>query len=181
MNIRRGEIERYAQEIAQRIKESGSANIVYVCTHNSRRSQFAQFWSAYHTDALNLPITSYSAGTERTACHSNVLEVLRQEGFSITSEGANHKVILNHKSFVELSSKTLNSVGLPERYFAIMTCSDADENCPYIPGALDRFRLTFEDPKWSDNSAEAIQVYQDTSKQISTDIKYLLEQININL
>lgn len=181
MNIRQDEIERYAREIAQHIKESGSANIVYVCTHNSRRSQFAQFWSAYHTDALKLPITSYSAGTERTACHSNVLEVLRLEGFSITSEEANHKVMLNHKSFVELSSKTLDSDDLPEEYFAIMTCSDADENCPYIPDALDRFRLTFKDPKWSDNSAEAIQVYQETSKQISTDINYLLEHIHINL
>ena len=181
MSSRQSMMDGYAKEIANHIRKNGSANLVYVCTHNSRRSQFAQLWSAHHSEMLKLPITSYSAGTEKTACHPNVLEVLRNEGFGIESDVDNHRVVWNGNTLTTLGSKTIDSGDLPNEFFAIMTCSDADENCPFIPSALGRFRLTFEDPKWSDKTNDAIKVYQETSLTISNDIKYLLQQIKQQL
>ena len=46
-----------------------------------------------------------------------------------------------------------------ENFAAIMTCSEADVTCPYIPGASLRIPLTCEDPKVSDDTPEETSRY----------------------
>ena len=64
----------------------------------------------------------------------------------------------------------------PNSFTAIMTCDDADENCPFIPSAEKRLKMTFEDPKVSDGTNAEEAIYQERSRQIATEIKYVFQQ-----
>ena len=52
--------------------------LVFICTHNSRRSQMAEAWArvaAYHFGLADIQV--YSGGTEVTAFHPNAVRALR--------------------------------------------------------------------------------------------------------
>ena len=61
-----------------------------------------------------------------------------------------------------------------------MTCSQANANCPFIPGAEKRIPITYEDPKEFDNTPQQIKKYQERSNQIATEMLYVFSQINTN-
>ena len=66
----------------------------------------------------------------------------------------------------------------PATNFAvIMTCSHADENCPFIPGAEKRISVMYEDPKLYDNSILEKKMYKERSIQIATEMKYIFSNI----
>jgi arsenate reductase (thioredoxin) len=60
-----------------------TAQLVYVCTHNSRRSHFGQVWSAVAAQFYGIEVTTYSGGTEATAFHPNAIAALGAQGFDI--------------------------------------------------------------------------------------------------
>ena len=71
-------------------------------------------------------------------------------------------------------SKTFDDISNPKNNFAaVMTCTNADENCPIIPGAEKRISLPFEDPKIFDNSSQESEKYDERSIQIATEMKYV--------
>ena len=64
-----------------------SVNLVYVCTHNSRRSHFGQVWAAVAACYYNISdVTTFSGGTEATAFNPNAIKALMNSGFEVTSE-----------------------------------------------------------------------------------------------
>ena len=69
--------------------------------------------------------------------------------FTKTSDEANPVYALtlrNSQSKIELFSKAFDHPSLPkDKFFAMMCCDDADNNCPSIQGAIQRFRLSFVD------------------------------------
>ncbi len=160
------------------IKQHLLANEVslnFVCTHNSRRSQAAQLLCNEISASLELPyLKAYSAGTEKTAFHSNMLEAFQSLGFVfrraeqgwIFANGANPDL--------RYFSKTVQSPSLPDTFIAIMVCDDANENCPYIPNAIGRFGLPFTDPKFADFEADPSYAYVETIHTIGTEVSYLL-------
>mgnify|MGYP003690327855 FL=1 len=76
-------------------------------------------------------------------------------------------------------SKTLDSDFNPTSEFAaIMTCSQADEDCPIIKGADKRIPIPFEDPKVFDNTPIQKVKYNERSLQIATELFYVFSQIN---
>ena len=58
-----------------------------------------------------------------------------------------------------------------------MTCSDADENCPFIPGAEKRIPLRYDDPKEFDDTPLEAQKYDERSRQIAAEMFYLFSKI----
>ena len=62
-------------------------------------------------------------------------------------------------------------------FVAIMTCSQADGECPFIAGAEKRIPITFEDPKISDGTSEQPQIYAERSLQIATEMLYVFSMI----
>ena len=58
-----------------------------------------------------------------------------------------------------------------------MTCTHADENCPFIPGAEKRISLPFEDPKAFDDTSEEAEQYDKRSLQIATEMKYVFNEL----
>jgi arsenate reductase (thioredoxin) len=60
-------------------------------------------------------------------------------------------------------------------FAAIMTCSDADENCPFVPGATKRFSITYIDPKESDGTPQESETYDERCRQIAREMLFMLK------
>ena len=62
-----------------------------------------------------------------------------------------------------------------------MTCSQADEGCPFIAGAEVRIPITFEDPKKSDNTPEQNTGICRTDLQIAAEMLYVFPVLRSDL
>ena len=72
---------------------------------------------------------------------------------------------------------TVLKVESSNEFAALMTCSQADEGCPFIFGAEKRIPLQYEDPKLFDNTAEQATKYMERSLQIATEMCFVFSQI----
>ena len=156
-----------------------------ICTHNSRRSHLSQVWAQTAAAYYGIKnVFCYSGGTEATALFPMVAQTLVKSGFKIKtiSEGKNPvysiKYAVNEHPVIGFS-KTYDDDFNPQSAFAaIMTCSQADGGCPFIPGAEKRIPITFEDPKAFDNTPQQAEKYEERSLQIATELFYVFSQIN---
>ena len=160
--------------------------VVYLCTHNSRRSHFAQVWG--HVAALHFGIECikvFSGGTVATACHPNTVSALEHIGFNVACsdlkvENPLYHIFCNSNEYIECYSKANTDISLPQSDFiAIMTCSDADENCPLVPGAQKRFSTTYDDPKEFDSTSNPTPHYVERSLQIASEILYTFQKLSL--
>jgi protein-tyrosine phosphatase/arsenate reductase len=171
--------------IQSRLDQKLSVNLVYVCTHNSRRSHFGQVWAAVAAEYYNIPtVKTFSGGTETTAFNPNAIEALRSMGFEISllEDGTNpvYKVSFGDEASTLCFSKVYDDHRNPDSGFAaIMTCSDAEENCPFMPGADLRIATTYEDPKAFDGTPLQNEKYLERSNQIALECLYVFSLINI--
>ena len=62
-------------------------------------------------------------------------------------------------------------------FAAVMTCSHADENCPFIPGTEMRIPVMYEDPKLFDHTVLEKEKYRERSLQIAAEMKYVFSNI----
>ncbi|MEM7574057.1 MAG: protein-tyrosine-phosphatase [Bacteroidota bacterium] len=145
------------QQLADYIRnQEGEIALNFICTHNSRRSHLAMIWAAVAADVFVLPqVQTFSGGTEATALNPRVVAALQRAGFAVENPGGanpHYRVVYREdRPALRCWSKTWDDPANPQSNFAaIMTCSDADENCPFIPGANLRLALTYEDPKVAD-------------------------------
>lgn len=176
------------QKLADYIKSKKSADkpiqLVYICTHNSRRSHFGQVWSAVAACYYNIDkVSTFSGGTEATAFNINAINALKRIGFIITDDG----ILPNPKYTVEFGnnetttcfSKVYDHPANPQKEFAaIMTCSDAEENCPFIPGVDLRIGTTYNDPKEFDNTPLQDEKYNERCRQIAMECMYVFSLVN---
>ena len=58
-----------------------------------------------------------------------------------------------------------------------MTCSDADANCPFVPGAAYRKPVTYRDPKESDGTDKEKETYDERCRQIGTEMFYMMRSV----
>jgi arsenate reductase len=170
----------------EEISTHGEAVVNFICTHNSRRSQFAQAWSFIIAEQLNLPIRSFSGGTEVTACNERTIAALERASIDVRSieSGSNplYEVRTELGGSTYLYSKLFDELAeTKKRSIAIMTCSDADENCPYVPGAIVRLPLTFKDPKEHDGTLKEGYAYDTTSMVIRSELLFIYTQLRIKL
>lgn len=181
---RRERLMQVAAAMQSKIDKGEQVNLVFVCTHNSRRSQFAQIWAHILADYFGLhSVFSYSAGTEVTAVFPAVLEALRDDLIVKQSVGseANPYYLLKfgkNSPILVCFSKTLdNPLNPSSNFIAIMTCSEADNGCPMVNGASHRISLPFEDPKKSDGTSSQSTSYIATSQLIATELKFVFSYI----
>ena len=172
--------------IQQKNNNKEPININFICTHNSRRSHFSQVWAQVAATHFNIPnVTCYSGGTEETALFPKVVETLTNQGFIVLklSETANPIYAIKYSDnilpVIGFSKKYDNLFNPISKFAAIMTCSQADNGCPFIAGAEERIPITFEDPKISDNTAEQTKIYSERSLQIATEMFYVFSKIEL--
>lgn len=183
-------IDALAEWIVNEYQSKRKVRVNFICTHNSRRSQFAQVWfklAQIHT-GLDLA-DSYSGGTEVTACNLRTIASLRRAGLHIKApenELSNpvYEVYDDKQTepVLKLWSKRFDDPANPSTDFAaVMTCDDADQNCPFVPGASIRVPLTYKDPKYADDTDEEEQAYDHTCKIMATDMTRLFIKVKQRL
>ncbi len=178
---RQRELVSLAEIIKKEKDQNGAVNLNFICTHNSRRSQFAQTWAQTIAAYVGFSVDCYSGGVEVTECNLRTINALQTTGFEVTQVGEqNPRYQLrfsDDSEQVTLFSKLHSDNSNPDRFLAIMTCDHADQNCPFIPNAVARFSLTYVDPKRSDGTSSESETYLNTSALIATEMKFLFSQL----
>lgn len=90
-------------------------NILFLCTGNSCRSQMAEGFAK----SLLSKHSFYSAGTVKHGINPRAVQMMKEVGIDISHH----------------YSKTLDDLSNIAFDLIVTVCSDADDNCPVIPGA----------------------------------------------
>ncbi len=179
---RKAILDRLVLYLQDKSRKGEAVHLNFICTHNSRRSQFAQFWSEFFSHEFNKSIHSYSGGTEVTACHPNVISALERLGFEVTSDqhpsNPTYYIHLGEGKTIHLFSKLhTEPVKGIDHFAALMCCSDAGENCPYVPGTEITIPLYYVDPKWADGTESESKAYDECCSQIASELLYVYSNI----
>ncbi|TVP49976.1 MAG: protein-tyrosine-phosphatase [Mongoliibacter sp.] len=170
--------------VQQKVNQQQEINLNFICTHNSRRSQFSQIWgkvaAAYHGIDLN----SFSGGVEVTAFNERAVASIKRFGFKVSKEGEeNPKYFVFYSDdedpIVTFSKVYDDAANAPTGFAAVMTCSHADENCPFIPGTEARIPVRYEDPKAFDDTDQEAEMYDTRSLQIGSEMLYVFSKIHM--
>ncbi|MEQ8628859.1 protein-tyrosine-phosphatase [Ekhidna sp.] len=169
-------------EIVEYIKSAEDPKLNFICTHNSRRSHLSQIWAQTMAHHYGVKVETYSGGTEATAFNANAVAAIESAGFGvIKGEGSNPRYKVKFSDGVPpmiCYSKTFDDDVNPGSDFAaIMTCSEADAECPIVFGADARIKLFYEDPKVSDGTGNEEKVYGERSGQIAAEMAYVFSQV----
>lgn len=177
-------LEPLIEFIQEKRDKNKNIRIVFICTHNSRRSHLAQVWAQTLAFYYGLKyVNCYSAGTEETAMYPMIAETLKNSGFKIDvlSKGENPIYSIgfseNEPTIIGFSKMITHDFNPKSSFASIMTCSQADKGCPFVPGAEIRIPITFEDPKIYDDTDYKEEKYQERNRQIATEMKYVFSKI----
>lgn len=183
---RKNELKKIALFVKTKKQSNESANLTFICTHNSRRSHMSQLWAATAAAYYGIQdgINTYSGGTEVTAFNSRAVAAIERAGFEVQNPGGDnpHYQIRygeNSQTMECFSKKYDDPTNADENFVAVMTCSEADKNCPFIPGASLRVPIPYEDPKEADGSEQETATYDERCKQIATEMFYIMSQVNV--
>ena len=178
-------LKSFADYISNKIKEGSKISLTFICTHNSRRSHMAQIWAQTSAEYYGIPnVNCYSGGTEATAFNFRAVEAVKKAGFKIEKldESDNPIYFVYYsadKEPLKCFSKVYNDSFNPQKdYAAIMTCSDADKNCPVVFGAEARFPIRYNDPKEFDRTELEEKKYQERFDQIGTEMLFAFSIIS---
>jgi arsenate reductase (thioredoxin) len=126
----------------------GKKKILFLCTHNSARSQMAEGLLRHlATDRFE----AMSAGTEATRVRALAVRAMDEIGIDISGQ----------------ESKTLDRYLQEPFDYVITVCDDANEACPFFPGAANRLHWSFEDPSKAEGTEEErLKVFRSVRDQI---------------
>jgi protein-tyrosine-phosphatase/DNA-binding transcriptional ArsR family regulator len=108
-------------------KSGPPARVLFLCTHNSARSQMAEALLRHLGGAC---VEVFSAGTEATRVHPMALATLQKHTVDTTG----------------LYSKILDQFLGQDFDYVITVCDNARESCPVFPGDPARIHWSFPDP-----------------------------------
>ncbi|MBD3402029.1 protein-tyrosine-phosphatase [candidate division GN15 bacterium] len=184
---RRERLGELAGFVEQRLGAGQTAKLTFICTHNSRRSHFAQLWARAAADYFGVPdVATFSGGTEATAFNPRAVAAMRRAGFVIdqTTDDSNPVYEVRYTDTarpMQAFSKVYNEFPNPgEDFCAVMTCGDADANCPVVPGAARRVAIPYEDPKNYDDTEREQSAYDERCAQIGREMLYLFSLVTVN-
>jgi arsenate reductase len=170
--------------IQLKVNEEEPIRLNFICTHNSRRSHLSQIWAQTMAFHFGIPhVYCYSGGTEATALFPKVVETLQNQGFEIQklSEENNPayavKFADNEVALICFSKKFDDPFNPIAEFAAIMTCSSADEACPFIAGAEQRIPIRYEDPKAFDGTELMNAKYAERSLEIASELYYVFSKV----
>ncbi len=109
--------------------------VLFLCTHNSARSQIAE---ATLRQMGGADFAVFSAGTEVTRVHPLALHVLQEQGIGTD----------------DLYSKSLTDFLGQQFDFVITVCDQANESCPIFPGDPERIHWSIPDPSAVEGTEE---------------------------
>lgn len=177
---RRAPLDRLAGLIRSGADGDRPVRVVFICTHNSRRSQMAQLWAAAAARHFSVTgVEATSGGTETAAFNPRAVAALRRAGFAIQpfTDGKNPIYEVRFEPDMEpvqAFSKRYDRPPNPDGDFiAVMTCSEADAACPVVHGAAARIALPYDDPKNADGTEQEARVYDERCRQIAREMLFV--------
>ncbi len=109
------------------IESAPKKRVLFVCTHNSARSQMAEgLVNKLYQDRNQ----AFSAGTEPGEVNVYAVAVMLEMGIDISHHRS--------KSITEFLDQNFDTV--------ITVCDNARESCPFFPGGKKHLHKGFEDP-----------------------------------
>jgi arsenate reductase len=127
--------------------------VLFLCTHNSARSQMAE-GLLRHLAGDRFEV--HSAGTEATHVRPLAIRAMDEIGVDISGQ----------------ESKTLERYVEDPFDYVITVCDEANEACPFFPGAQNRLHWSFEDPSRADGSEEErLAVFRKVRDQIKSRVE----------
>ncbi|MCS7035962.1 MAG: protein-tyrosine-phosphatase [Saprospiraceae bacterium] len=173
-----------AAYLAEVLRLGRTVRLNFICTHNSRRSHLAQAWAQVAAHRYGLaPVECYSGGTEATACNPRTVAALERAGLKAVAitKSENPVYLLYYADGagpIVAFSKVYDQPPNPrEGFAAVMTCAQAEENCPVVFGAERRFALTYDDPKAADDTPEETATYDARCRQIAAEMRYVFARV----
>lgn len=182
-NDRKQALTKLALYVRSRVSSGEPAKLIFICTHNSRRSQLSQILAAAAANYYSVPkVECFSGGTEATAFNPRAVATLERAGIEIekTSTEKNPKYQVHLADGLQLvcfSKKYFESPNPPRDFCAVMTCSSADKDCPIVAGASLRVAVPYEDPQASDGTPQEAATYDERCAQICREMLYLFSQV----
>jgi arsenate reductase (thioredoxin) len=183
---RKAVLELIAEFIRERTSDGEAAKLVFICTHNSRRSQMAQIWARAAAHVFDVPgVETYSGGTEATAFNPRAVAAMRRAGFRIdVPDGGDNPVyrvrFADGGEPMECFSKVYLQAPNPSRDFcAVMTCSAADAACPIVRGATERISLPYDDPGLLDGSDREAATYDERCRRIAREMLAVFSGVRV--
>lgn len=132
--------------------------VLFVCTHNSARSQMAEgFLRRLGGGRFEV----FSAGTQPGSVHPLAVHAMAEAGVDISGQ----------------RSKSVDEF-LAERFdFVVTVCDQARESCPVFPGAGQQLHWSLEDPsRAGGGDEERMEAFRRVRDQIRTHIElFILE------
>ena len=193
LDAREAEFDRISEDrravlrpLATWISEARTAgrpiDLVFVCTHNSRRSHMAQLWAKAAAVRHGIELTTWSGGTEATAFNPRAVAAMGRAGFKVVKTTGNvnpiyHVTLGDSLPIQTCFSKPFAAAPNPTAGIgAVMVCGDADRRCPIVPGAASRFAMPFVDPKVSDGTPEEAATYDERCAQIAREMLWVMTE-----
>ena len=121
---------------------AGKKRVLFLCTHNSARSQMAEGLLRYLKGGV---YEVFSAGTEPSGVHPLAIEAMREIGVDISDQRS--------KSLREYDGQVFDLV--------VTMCDGAHAECPHFPGAKVMMHRGF-----ADTSSEDIAAFRNCRDEI---------------
>ena len=181
---RKEKLAQVVDYIEQKLKTGDKARLIFICTHNSRRSHLAQIWAQTAAEYFGIAgVKTYSGGTEATAFNPNAVKALERAGFDIHKESKTDNPVYFIKMSAEseplkaFSKKYTDKTNPQNGFCAVMTCSSADEGCPVVFGSDKRIAVTYDDPKEFDGTQHETIAYDERCRQICSEMFWLFSLV----
>jgi arsenate reductase len=130
--------------------------VLFLCTHNSARSQMAEGWLRHLAGDR---FEAHSAGTEATRVRPLAVRAMAEEGVDI----AGH------------AFKTLERYRAEPWDYVVTVCDDANEACPVFPGGKRRLHWSFPDPSRATGTEEQqLAVYRRVRDAVRSRVQELI-------
>jgi len=138
------------------ISATPKASVLFLCTHNSARSQMAEGILRARGAGK---IETFSAGTEPTTVHPFAIQALKEMNMDISHQQT--------KSVQEFLGQKFD--------YIITVCDRAREVCPVFPGDPVQIHWSFPDPVEVEGpESRQLVAFREIALQLNTRIGYLL-------
>jgi thioredoxin type arsenate reductase len=138
------------------VKPGRRVRVLFLCTHNSARSQMAE---GILRELGGDRVETASAGTEVTRVHPLAVREMAERGIDISGHRSKH----------------LDEF-LGERFdYVITVCDNAREACPIFPGDPERIHWSIPDPSAVEGDETARRnAFKRAADELTTRLRYLL-------
>ena len=134
------------------------ARVLFLCTHNSARSQMAEGLLRHLSQGQ---VEAYSAGSAPGQVHPLAIEVMAERGIDISGQTSKHLAQYQGQRFD----------------YVITVCDLARESCPIFPGDPEQIHWSFPDPSAVAGLAARRRAFQQIAAELTTRINFLLARL----